>query len=81
MTVGDAYKANLIAEDDLAAATSAYLADPSKPARLAVAGSEVDVASAILTSPYAVDVLAQEDATAGQRRTAIRTAVLLARVG
>ena len=79
MTGGGAYKAKLLADDALDAAITAYLADPSKPAVLEVGKARLDV-SAVLANAYSTEVLAREDGSPGQRRNAVRTAVLLAAV-
>jgi hypothetical protein len=80
MTGGDAYKQRLLADDALDAAISVYLADPSKPAVLEIGKGSLDVAAAVLANEYSVLVLAREDGTPGQRRNAVRTAILLAPV-
>ncbi|TGD93708.1 hypothetical protein [Methylobacterium nonmethylotrophicum] len=81
MTGGDAYKQKLLTDDALDAAIAAYLADPSKPAVLEVGKGRLDVAAAVLANAYSTEVLAREDGSPGQRRTAVRTAILLAPVG
>ncbi len=78
MTGGEAYKQKRLTDDALDAAISAYLADPSKPASVEVGKGSIDVAAAVLAHAYAVEVLARQDGTPGQRRNAVRTAVLLA---
>ncbi|KMO33303.1 hypothetical protein VQ02_21135 [Methylobacterium variabile] len=80
MTGGEAYKAKLLTDDALDAAITAYLADPSKPVALEIAGKSLDVAAAVLANTYSTEVLAREDGTPGQRRQAVKTAILLAPV-
>lgn len=43
-------------------------------------GITLDIAAAVLASPYAIEILAREGAPEAQRRMAVRTAILLARV-
>ncbi|MFH6783629.1 MULTISPECIES: hypothetical protein [Methylobacterium] len=78
MTAGEAYKAKLLTEDALEAATAAYLADPSKPVVLEIGDKRLDVAAAVMAHQWSADELAVEDATPARRRNAVRTAVLLA---
>ncbi len=75
MTGGEAYKAKLLTEDALDAATAVYLADPSKPVVLEIGEHRLDVAAAVLAHPYAVEVLGREGVTAPQRRNAVKTAI------
>lgn len=81
MTGGEAYKQKLLTDDALDAAISAYLADPSKLAVIEIGKGSLDVAAAVLTNAYSVEVLAREGVTAPQQRHAVKTAVLLAPVG
>jgi len=80
MTGGDAYKAKLIPAEEIDAAVSAYLTDPSAPITLTIDGKRIDVAAAVLAQPYTIEVLAREDATPMQKRQAVRTAILLTAV-
>lgn len=81
MTGGEAYRAKLLTPEALDAATSAYLADPSARVVLEIGDKRLDVAAAVLAHAYSVEVLAREGVTAPQRRSAVKTAVLLAAVG
>ncbi|MFE1598152.1 hypothetical protein [Methylobacterium sp. ID0610] len=47
--------------------------------RLMTNGVAIDLAAVILANAYVRDVLAKEDASEGQKRMAVRTAILLAR--
>jgi hypothetical protein len=81
MTGGEAYKANLLTDDALDAAVTAYLADPSKPAALEIGDKRLDVAAAVLAHQWSAEELAVEGASPARRRQAVKTAVLLARAG
>nr|WP_128564906.1 hypothetical protein [Methylobacterium crusticola] len=69
----------MLTEESLAAAVSAYLADPSQPAILAAGEHKLYIGAAVLAHPWAREVLARDDASSELRRGAVRTAVLLAR--
>ncbi|MBY0296832.1 MAG: hypothetical protein K2X71_12455 [Methylobacterium sp.] len=54
-------------------------ADPSLcQVREIADGISLDIAAAVLASPYATEILAREGAPDAQRRMAVRTAILLA---
>ena len=72
---------NLLTNAGLDAAITAYLADPSPPCILEFGGARLDVAVAVLANAYSKEVLAREDGSPGQRRNAVKTAILLAPVG
>lgn len=80
MTGGEAYRANILTDDALDAAISAYLADPTGPVMLKVGGNQLDVAAAVLAHKWSVEELAVENASAARRRNAVRTAILLSPV-
>lgn len=73
----------------LNAAVSAYLADPSAPNVLEFGGHRLDVASAVLAQQWAAEEQVRRaatgtrrlNATMARRRMAVRTAILLAKVG
>lgn len=79
--LADLYKAKHLTDDDLTAAVAGYLADPTPGPRAIADGITLDIAAAVLASPYATEILAREDAPEPRRRMAVRTAILLARVG
>ncbi|MBY0295655.1 MAG: hypothetical protein K2X71_06400 [Methylobacterium sp.] len=76
--LGDLYKAKRLTDDDLTAAATGYLADPTPGPRKIADGISLDIAAAVLASPYATEILAREGAPEAQRRMAVRTAILLA---
>jgi hypothetical protein len=80
MTGGEAFKQKLLNDYLISSAIEAYLADPSAPARIEVGKGHIDVAAAVLAHPDTVELLAREDATSGQRKSAVRAAILLALV-
>ena len=80
-TLGDLYKAKRLTDDDLTAAVAGYLADPTPGPHEIADGISLDIAAAVLASPYATEILAREGAPEAQRRMAVRTAILLARAG
>jgi hypothetical protein len=80
-TLGEHYRAGRLTDEALNAAIAGYLLDPAPGPRGIADGIMLDIAAAVLASPYATEVLEREDATPAQKRTAVRTAILLARVG
>jgi hypothetical protein len=80
-TLGELLKANLVTDEDLNAAISGYLADPTPGARQISEGITLDIAAAVLANRWAIDMLADEGTSEAARRNAVRTAILLARVG
>ena len=62
------------------AAVAAYLADPTPGPREITEGITLDLAAVMLANAYAREVLALMDALEAQKRMAVRTAILLARV-
>ncbi|WP_407523707.1 hypothetical protein [Methylobacterium oryzisoli] len=80
-TLADLYKAKRLTDDDMTAAVAGYLADPTPGPREIAEGISLDIAAAVLASPYATEILAREDAPEGRRRMAVRTTILLARTG
>lgn len=56
MTGGDLYKAKRLTDDDLTAAVVGYLADPTLGPRKIADGISLDIAAAVLASPYATEI-------------------------
>ncbi|MFE1597508.1 hypothetical protein [Methylobacterium sp. ID0610] len=79
-TLGELLKANLVSDEDLNAAVSGYLADPTLGPRQIADGITLDITAAVLANRWATDVLADEEMSEAARRNAVRTAILLARV-
>ena len=80
-TLGDHYRAGRLTDEALNAAIAGYLIDPAPGPREIADGIMLDIAAAVLASPYATEVLAREGTTPTQKRSAVRTAILLAKVG
>lgn len=80
-TLAGLYKSKRLTGDDLIAAVAGYLADPTPGPQEIAPGLTLDIAAAVLASPYATEILAREGAPEAQRRMAVRTAILLARAG
>jgi hypothetical protein len=77
-TFGELYKTKAILEDDLVAAVEAYIADQDMK-RVPVGSYAVDIVAAIEASPFAQGMLADPGVKEGSKRSAVRTAILLAR--
>ncbi|MBY0298309.1 MAG: hypothetical protein K2X71_20120 [Methylobacterium sp.] len=77
-SLGNPYKVKRVTDGDLTAAVAGYLADPTPGQSEIGDGISLDVPAAVLASPYATEILAREGAPEAQRRTAVRTAILLA---
>ncbi|GJD96899.1 hypothetical protein [Methylobacterium iners] len=78
-TFGELYKANAITEEDLVAAVNAFMTDRTT-AEFAIGGEYVlDLAAAVQASPFAMRMLNDPAFKDGSRRSAVRTAILLAR--
>ncbi|MBX9933005.1 MAG: hypothetical protein K2Y56_15935 [Methylobacterium sp.] len=78
-TIGDLFKAKAILETDVAAAVDAFLADPSLTTFLMGDGYSLDLHGAVSDSPFALGMMANPVAKASSKRSAIRTAILLAK--
>nr|WP_244435446.1 hypothetical protein [Methylobacterium sp. B34] len=63
-------------DDEIAAATDAYLKDESAPPFAFKSGHAIDVAKAIEMHPQAKKLLADKATTPGLRRTMVITAVI-----
>jgi hypothetical protein len=80
-TLGELHKANLVTDDDLNAAVTGYLTDPTPGPRQIAEGVTLDIAAALLANRWATDMLADEGTSEAARRNAVRTAILLVRAG
>lgn len=78
-TTGDLYKTKAILEADVVAAVDAFMADPTTTAFLFGDGYRIDLAEAVSSHEWAKVTVATKDTTDHLRRTAVRTAILLAR--
>ena len=76
-TLADLYRSKDITDDQLAEAVSAYLAKPSDGPHK-IGSVSLDIAAAIQGQTYARDMMVNPEATDGQKRNAVRTAMLLA---
>ncbi|CAO4173264.1 hypothetical protein [Methylorubrum aminovorans] len=78
-TVGELFKAKAVTDDDVTALIDAVL-DGRMEERFELAeGYVLDVAAAVKANAFATAVLRDKTSTSGVRRTAVRTAILLAR--
>ncbi|SOR27108.1 conserved protein of unknown function [Methylorubrum extorquens] len=78
-TVGELFKANVVTHDDLNALIDAVLAGRMNVQEELAEGYTLDVAAAVKANAFATAVLRDKTSTTGARRTATRTAILLAR--
>ncbi|MGY2052200.1 hypothetical protein [Methylobacterium sp. JK268] len=78
-TIGELFKLQRVTRKQLDAAVHGDLDDPSPGPRTIAEGVTLDPAAVMLSNPYARETLAREGAPQGQRRMAVRTAILLAR--
>ena len=79
LTTSELYKAKSILEADVVAAVDAFMADPTMTAFLFGDGYRIDLAEAVSSHEWAKVTVANKDATEHLKRTAVRTAILLAR--
>lgn len=78
-TIDHLYKLKLVTDEQLDAAATDFLNDPTPGARLLAEGIAVDVCAIMAANPHAREVLAARDTSEAQMRMAVRTAILLAR--
>ncbi|MCP1558859.1 UNVERIFIED_ORG: hypothetical protein M2438_002949 [Methylobacterium sp. SuP10 SLI 274] len=78
-TVGELFKAKVVTHDDLNALVDAVLAGRMNEREELAEGYTLDVAAAVKANAFATAVLRDKTSTTGARRTAARTAILLAR--
>jgi hypothetical protein len=79
LTTGELYKAKAILEADVVAAVDAFMADPTTTAFLFGDGYQIDLSEAVRSHEWASVTVGTKDATEHLKRTAVRTAILLAR--
>lgn len=78
-TTGELYKSKAILEEDLVAAVEAFMTDPTTTTFLMGEGYTIDLTAAVADSPFAIDMLADPKIREASKRSAVRTAILLAR--
>lgn len=76
-SVGDLRRKAEITDEEIEAATTAYLKDENAKPFAFKSGHTVDVAKAIEMHPQAKKLLADKDTTPGLRRTMVKTAVIM----
>ncbi|URD34685.1 hypothetical protein M6G65_19065 [Methylobacterium tardum] len=76
-SVGDLRRKSEVTDDEIEAATAAYLADENAKPFAFKSGPTIDVAKAIEMHPQAKMLLADEATTTGLRRTMVMTAVIM----
>jgi len=76
-SVGDLRRKSEVSDDEMEAATAAYLKDDGAPPFAFKSGHTIDVAKAIEMHPQAKKLLADEATTPGLRRTTVMTAVIM----
>lgn len=77
-SVGDLRRKSEVTDDEIAAATTAYLKDGNAQPFVFKSGHRVDVAKAIeMLHPQATKLLIEEATTPGLRRTMVMTAVIM----
>ncbi|MCJ2069552.1 hypothetical protein MKK75_12255 [Methylobacterium sp. J-030] len=76
-SVGDLRRKSEVTDEEIAAATAAYLNDEGAPPFAFKSGHTIDVAKAIEMHPQAKKLLADETTTPGLRRTMVSTSVIL----
>ncbi|UYW30170.1 hypothetical protein [Methylorubrum extorquens] len=78
-TIGELFKSNVVTHDDLNALIDAVLAGRMNAQEELAEGYTLDVAAAVKANAFAPAVLRDKTSSTGARRTATRTAILLAR--
>jgi phosphoenolpyruvate-protein kinase (PTS system EI component) len=76
-SVGDLRRKSEVTDDEIDAATAAYLKNENAEPFVFKSGHRVDVAKAIEMHPQAKKVLTDEATTPGLRRTMVMTAVIM----
>ena len=76
-SVGDLRRKSEITDDEIEAATAAYLQDEGAKPFAFKSGHTIDVAMAIEMHPQAKKLLADDATTSGLRRTMVKTAVIM----
>lgn len=78
-TTGELFKAKAILNEDVVAAVDAFMADPTLTTFLMGEGYSLDLHAAVSDSPFALRMMADPEIKPSSKRSAIRTAILLAR--
>ena len=76
-SVGDLRRKSEVTDDEIVAATAAYLKDEGAEPFVFKSGHRVDVAKAVEMHPQAKNLLADKATTPGLRRTMVKTAVIM----
>jgi len=76
-SVADLRRKSEVSDEEIEAATAAYLADESAPPFAFKSGHTIDIAKAIEMHPQAKKVLADEATKPSLRRTMVKTAVIM----
>jgi phosphoenolpyruvate-protein kinase (PTS system EI component) len=76
-SVGDLRRKSEVTDDEIEAATAAYLKDENAEPFVFKSGHRVDMAKAIEMHPQAKKLLAEDATTPGLRRTIVMTAVIM----
>jgi hypothetical protein len=76
-SVGDLRRKSEVTDDEIAAATAAYLADENAKPFAFKSGHIIDVAKVIEMHPQAKKLLADKATTPGLRRTMVMTAIIM----
>ena len=76
-SVGDLRRKAEITDDEIQAATAAFLKDEGAPPSAFKPGHRIDVARAIEMHPQAMKLLADKATTPGLRRTMVMTAIVM----
>lgn len=76
-SVGDLRRKSEVTDEQIGAATAAYLKDEGTPPFAFRSGHRVGVAKAIEMQPQAKKLLADKDTTPGLRRTMVKNAVIM----
>ena len=76
-SVGDLRRKSEITDEEIEAATAAYLKDEAAKPFAFKSGHTIDVAKAIEMHPQAKTLLADKATTPGLRRTMVKTAVIM----
>jgi hypothetical protein len=76
-SVGDLRRKSEVTDEEIEAATAAYLKDENAKPFKFKSGHTIDVAKAIEQHPQAKKLLADEATTSGFQRTMVKTAVIM----
>ena len=76
-SVGDLRRKSEVSDEEIEAATAAYLKDGTAEPFTFKSGHTIDVAKAIEMHPQAKALLADEKTKPGLRRTMVKTAIIL----